>query len=1090
MRFETSFAGRIIQITEALSHDDAVSNQILAIDVELRAMGFRSEIASKWHDPRLASARISVESLQVDERDVVIYHFHGYAGETMPLVAELYCTRVLVYHNITPHHFFSPDSKLHAFCRLGRQQLNQYLGQFHRFWGDSQYNVDELIALGAPREHSAVIPIIVGGRTAPPAATALPRRAGSWLFVGRVASNKNQVELVRLFASLRSKAPHCAQELFLAGGFDPEEPYYQQLKAAIDGSGCAERIHVGGKVANEERDRLYREASVLVSASLHEGFGVPLIEAARHGMPVLALAAAAVPETMGVEAALAANMDDLAALIVRTCEDSAFRDSLVALQQANAERFEPAMVSQRLQQALATVLPRRGAFQTVSIVVCTLNRRDYLSRVLEYLSYQRWPGVEVIVVDGPSDDGTKEMIAKYEGLIKVAHNSQRNLSVSRNIGIELASGDIVAFIDDDALPFDDWAWYIVEEYNARPLTTGALGGPVYYAGSLDFQAQDIAINRFADTVVNVERQRIGKDGWFRLNIGTNATFSAAHLRRVHGFDEQFDYFLDESELCFRLQQQGCLVGYSENVLLRHEFARSDNRKGKFSYNWQSICKNTAYFIAAYSGLQGEALTGHIHTVTERDRVKPLQDAVANGELAQAEADKLVDAVWAGVNQGLDDAKHFPRTRPLSEAGGHFRTFATRPGLTPRERGGSLHICIITKEFPPFVPGGGIGTLYYQLASELLLMGHRVSVIAPAGVEARYLRGRFQVLHTPVLPLASDAVESGFAHNMSWSVSAMAAMARLDAEASIDVIESALWDSEALAVSMLPRHQRPPLVVRLVTPFAIAARINNWSVEPPVAALFNTAEARLIANADAVVPISRAIASSICSIHGLAQDPRWHLIPCGIAHWPFFDVNLGYESFSKNDRIPAVALRAEKLVLFVGRLERRKGIDLLLAAAKDFLAVDPAAQLLVCGRDVEGWEARSASLLTEDVQARVHFVGEIADSTKEKLLARAWCLVFPSRYESFGLVPLEAFVHGLPVVACRAGAIPEVVEDGKSGLLFTPDDPASLARCVSALLSDKDLHDATRIHARERSRVLGSRQSALRSVEVYRGLMRA
>lgn len=1088
MHFDTAFSGRIIQIAEALSHDDAVSNQILALDRQLAAMGLRSMVCTKWYDPRLADMRQPLEDLQVDERDVVIYHFYGFAGITLPLVADMYCTRVMIYHNITPHAFFAVDSKLHDFCRLGREQLLQYLPRFHRFWGDSQYNVDELLALGAASEHSAVIPIIVDPAAARQPRSHLPRTPGSWLFVGRIAPNKGQLDLVRLFCDVRAKAPDCAEQLLLAGGFDVQEPYHQALAAAIAASGHAERIHLLGKISNDDRDRLYQSSSIFVSTSRHEGFGVPLVEAGLHGQPVLALSEAAVPETLGAGAGLARSLDELGSLVMRAQRDSAWREALLVRQTANAARFVPDAVAQRLHDALAGVLPTQDRFRSVSIVICTLNRRDYLSRVLEYLRYQQWPVIEVVVVDGPSDDGTEELIAQYEGLIKVGHNPLRNLSVSRNIGIELASGDVIAFIDDDALPFDDWAGAIIAEYNARPLTTGALGGPVYYAGTLDFQAQDIVINRFADTQVNVSRDRVGKEGWLRLNIGTNATFAAQHLRRVGGFDEQFDYFLDESELCFRLQHQGCLVGYSEDVLLRHEFARSDNRSGKFSYNWRSICKNTAYFMAAYSGLVGQELDRQVRAATERDRIKPLLDAVTEGQLTAAESEKHVAAIWAGVQQGLEDARSFPKTRTLAASNGPIRTFQAQAGQAPGVSAGSLHICIVTKEFPPFAPGGGIGTLYYQLASELLLMGHRISVIVPGSAQNRYVRGRFQVLYTPVQTLESDAVESGFVHNMSWSVSALTAVAQLDAERKIDVIDSALWDSEALAVAILPKQQRPPLVLRLVTPFAIAADINNWSVDPAAAAMFNTAEATLIANADAVVPISRSIASSICGIHGIEQDSRWRLIPCGIAHWPFFDVNQGYESFSEHDRIPPAALKAGKLVLFIGRLERRKGIDLLLRAAADFLESDNDAHLLICGRDIEGWQARAAGLLGSAVQARVHFVGEIADSTKEKLLARAWCLVFPSRYESFGLVPLEAFVHGLPVVACRAGAIPEVVEDGRSGLLFEPDDPASLARCVSALLTDLDLLRSVQTHARERARVLGSRPSALRTVRLYRELI--
>jgi hypothetical protein len=295
----------------------------------------------------------------------------------------------------------------------------------------------------------------------------------------------------------------------------------------------------------------------------------------------------------------------------------------------------------------------------------------------------------------------------------------------------------------------------------------------------------------------------------------------------------------------------------------------------------------------------------------------------------------------------------------------------------------------------------------------------------------------------------------------------------------------LWDTEALAIALLPADQRPKVVVRLVTPYAMASEINGWKPDAATSALFMGAERALIAAADAVVPISESIAHSIEKTYGLHRDARWQQVPCGIAYWPFFDVNQGYNEFPELERLPAEVLDSGRMVLFVGRLERRKGVDLILEAAASILRSDGAAHIVLAGRDVEGWAARP---LPADLIGRVHFVGEVDNGTREKLLARAWCLLFPSRYESFGLVPLEAFVHGVPVIAARAGAIPEVVQDGVSGLLFEAESSQALASCVLELLEDPALHERLSVGARARVRELGSRQSAVRSVQIYRNLL--
>ena len=88
----------------------------------------------------------------------------------------------------------------------------------------------------------------------------------------------------------------------------------------------------------------------------------------------------------------------------------------------------------------------------VSIVICTYNRADFLKRTLKSLQYQIYKNFEVIVVNGPSTDGTKDILEQYKGIVKIAVNPKTNLSISRNMGIRMSAGDIVAFIDDDAIP--------------------------------------------------------------------------------------------------------------------------------------------------------------------------------------------------------------------------------------------------------------------------------------------------------------------------------------------------------------------------------------------------------------------------------------------------------------------------------------------------------------------------------------------------------------------------------------------------------------------------------------------------------------
>ena len=87
-----------------------------------------------------------------------------------------------------------------------------------------------------------------------------------------------------------------------------------------------------------------------------------------------------------------------------------------------------------------------------SIIVNTYNRGEYLADTLLSLSELDYENYEVIVVNGPSTDNTQDVLSHWKDIVKIGKCPEANLSMSRNIGIQMASGDIVAFIDDDAAP--------------------------------------------------------------------------------------------------------------------------------------------------------------------------------------------------------------------------------------------------------------------------------------------------------------------------------------------------------------------------------------------------------------------------------------------------------------------------------------------------------------------------------------------------------------------------------------------------------------------------------------------------------------
>src|SRR5436190_17811459 len=104
-----------------------------------------------------------------------------------------------------------------------------------------------------------------------------------------------------------------------------------------------------------------------------------------------------------------------------------------------------------------------------SIFVSTLDRATHLARLLASLRHLDYERFEVIVVNGPSEDGTEALLAQWDGQIKAERCPSANLAVSRNIGVAAAAGDIVAFIDDDAVPHPQWLRHLAAAFGDRRL---------------------------------------------------------------------------------------------------------------------------------------------------------------------------------------------------------------------------------------------------------------------------------------------------------------------------------------------------------------------------------------------------------------------------------------------------------------------------------------------------------------------------------------------------------------------------------------------------------------------------------------------
>jgi glycosyltransferase involved in cell wall biosynthesis len=173
-----------------------------------------------------------------------------------------------------------------------------------------------------------------------------------WLFIGRVAPNKCQHDVLAAFAVYREVYDPRAR-LTLVGG-RTSNVYYRSLELLADELGVGAAVEFTDTISHEEKLACYRAADVFVCLSEHEGFKVPAVEAMHFGIPVVAYAATAVPETVADAGVLLPTKDPLvvAAAVDRVMTDDPLRTSLVEAGRRRAEDFSLARTSARLLELL------------------------------------------------------------------------------------------------------------------------------------------------------------------------------------------------------------------------------------------------------------------------------------------------------------------------------------------------------------------------------------------------------------------------------------------------------------------------------------------------------------------------------------------------------------------------------------------------------------------------------------------------------------------------------------------------------------------------------------------------------------------
>ena len=346
------------QFHPVIAYGDAVGNDCFELQRMFWASDVRSDLFAWEAKPEVRALVRDWHDLEKLPHDALLLIHHSMGNDVISEVAKLPQRKAIVYHNITPAEYFTGlNDHAKRYSALGREQLKELAKVAEFGFADSEFNRKELEAAGVAK--TAVVPILYDWEafdvTPDPAVTRrLADERTSVLVVGQILPQKAVHDVIAGFARYRRADP--GAHLYLVGSTAMSASYLDRLTEQVRDADLAEHVTFTGSVSTEQLVAYYRGASVLLTLSDHEGFCVPLIEAMRSDLPIVAHDAGAIPETLGDAGILLMDKspDRVAEALERAVSDVDTREDLKERGRKRLEDFSRAKVRERLVDALAT----------------------------------------------------------------------------------------------------------------------------------------------------------------------------------------------------------------------------------------------------------------------------------------------------------------------------------------------------------------------------------------------------------------------------------------------------------------------------------------------------------------------------------------------------------------------------------------------------------------------------------------------------------------------------------------------------------------------------------------------------------------
>jgi D-inositol-3-phosphate glycosyltransferase len=385
---------------------------------------------------------------------------------------------------------------------------------------------------------------------------------------------------------------------------------------------------------------------------------------------------------------------------------------------------------------------------------------------------------------------------------------------------------------------------------------------------------------------------------------------------------------------------------------------------------------------------------------------------------------------------------------------------------------SVHACPLAKLGGR--DSGGMNVYVRELARELGRRGHEVDVFTrwreKDDPQIQSLGENARVVHIGSGPMGYWPKMDVYEHLDEFTEKLQAHVAAEGKR--YDLIHSHYWLSAEVARALAPKW-RVPRIQMFHTLGLVKREVMDEDIDGE-SDIRIAIERRAVKESAAVVAASQIEVGELLDLYD-ADRAKLHIIPCGV------DPNV-FRPMRQADAREALGRdQCERLVLFVGRIEQIKGIDVLLRAFGLLFFRHPELRNDVCLLVVGGaLDPNDDAPETEKIlelrrlvhqhrmEANVSFVGSLDQPTLARYYAAADLCAVPSLTESFGLVALEAMACGTPVVGTRVGGLQTLIADGESGLLVPAGDYQALAEAMAQVLTDPRLRMHLAHGARDRA----------------------